>query len=68
MSAPKPEMAECEIGKYVCPNTRSPVSLMGSRPFAFLEWPVVVEVCSDCGQRHVLQPEDIQHRPAFGYE
>lgn len=68
MRATEPKVAEYKVGTYICPNTKSPVSLSASRPLAYLDWPVVVETCSDCGQRHVLQCEEVHHPPAFGYE
>jgi hypothetical protein len=68
MTAAGTRIAEFKIGTYICPNTKSPVSLVVSQRLACLDWPVVVEHCSDCGQRHVLQCEEVYHPPAFGYE
>lgn len=68
MRAANPRVVEFEIGKYVCPNTNKLVPLMASRPLAFVEWPLVVEHCRECGERHALECEDVHHRPVFGYE
>lgn len=68
MGLPKPKVMQFEVGKYICPNTKSPVPLMSSCPLAFMEWPVVVEKCPDCKQKHVLHCEDLHHQPVFGYE
>jgi hypothetical protein len=57
-----------EIGAYDCPSTTSSVTLELSAPMSSLEWPVTVECCSACGQKHVVQYEDVRHAPAFGYE
>lgn len=68
MCPAKPHLSEYEIGKYICPNTSRPIALMGLRPLASVEWPMVVEQCPDCQQKHVLQREEVLHPPIFGYE
>lgn len=68
MTAEKTEVREFTVGWYVCPQTKSPVPLRMSHPLAQAEWPVVIEMCHDCGQRHVLCCEDIHHPPVYGYE
>lgn len=59
---------EFEVGTYICPNTGSPVGLKETHPLSELKWPVVVEHCPECGQRHLIAYEDVRHRPVFGYE
>lgn len=68
MCALKPEVAEFEIGRYICPVTRQLTPLLSARPLAFVEWPVTVQRCPGCGQTHTLHCEDLQHPPVFGYE
>lgn len=68
MAAGKPQLKQFEIGTYLCPQTKLRLPLMAPRAVAFMDWPVVVEKCAGCGQEHVLQSEDVLHRPAFGYE
>lgn len=57
-----------EIGTFLCPTHGSEVLLELSTPLPSLEWPVLVERCPDCGERHVLQYADVQHAPCLGYE
>lgn len=68
MGMPLRKPQEFEIGKYLCPKTKSPVPLMAPCSLAFVEWPVVVAQCAACGERHVLECEDVEHSPVFGYE
>lgn len=68
MFTEKATVTEFEIGKYICPKTKSSVTLKATRSLAFMEWPLVVESCESCGEKHVLQSEDVLHRPVFGYE
>jgi len=68
MPKPKAVVPEFEVGKYVCPRTKCPASLMATCSFAYLEWPVVVERCESCGERHVLGSEEVLHAPVFGRE
>lgn len=68
MRAAKAEISEFEVGKYVCPKSKQPVPLMASQSLAYLDWPVVVEPCRDCSEKHILQCEDVLHPPVFGYE
>ena len=60
--------SEHEIGKYVCPNTKALVPLVGTCALTEIEWPLVLEHCTDCQQRHVLVCEDVWHPPIYGYE
>jgi hypothetical protein len=57
-----------EIGTYRCPTKERQVTLELPAPLASLDWPVIVERCSACGRKHVLQYGDIRHPPALGYE
>ena len=57
-----------EIGKYVCPNTKKLLPIWALQHLAEVEWPVMVEKCPDCGQKHVVRNEDVLHPPLFGYE
>lgn len=57
-----------EIGKYECPIRATQATLELPAHMASIEWPVVVERCSACGQRHVLQYNDVRHPPALGCE
>ncbi len=69
MGLPKRKPTEFfEVGKFICPATQSLVPLMATCSLAFLDWPVVVEHCPGCGQRHVVRCEDVEHPPVFGYE
>jgi hypothetical protein len=68
MASPKPAVPEFEVGKYLCPKTKSLAPLMASTSFAYLEWPFVVERCAECGERHVLGCEEVLHSPVFGRE
>lgn len=68
MPPAKPVTAEFEVGKYMCPKTKSLAPLMAPCAFTYLEWPCVIEHCALCGERHVLHCEDVLHAPAFGYE
>lgn len=68
MPAQKAELTEFTVGHYVCPKTKLLVPLKASCSLAYLNWPVVVEQCPNCGGKHVLCCEDVQHPPVFGYE
>jgi len=68
MRARETTAAEFKVGTYLCPKKGCPVPLMATSALPFLEWPVVVEKCAACGAKHVLQAEDVEHPPAFGYE
>lgn len=57
-----------EIGRFICPNTKSPVPLKAVQPLAFIHWPMVVRNCPGCGQEHELELKDVQHPPVYGYE
>ncbi len=64
----EPKTAECQVGQFKCPNTRTLVPLMSSQAFAFLHWPVLVERCPSCGERHQLEVTDVEHPPVYGRE
>ncbi|MCL6565755.1 MAG: hypothetical protein K6U09_04950 [Acidobacteriia bacterium] len=64
-SAPAKEFT---VGTYLCPNTNQTVPLRASQPVQELSWPVVVERCPACGQRHEIDYGELQHPPVFGYE
>jgi hypothetical protein len=68
MPTSKPKLTEFEVGVYVCPKTKCPASLRASCSFAYIEWPVVVEHCTSCGERHVLNCQEVLHSPVFGRE
>ena len=68
MPEEKAELVVFQVGTFVCPNTKTAVPLMASHALPFLQWPVLVERCPGCEQRHVVSCEDVQHPPAFGYE
>lgn len=68
MPTDKPAVARFEVGKYVCPKTKQLTPLLASCSFAYIEWPVVVEHCAECGERHVLCCEEVLHSPVFGRE
>jgi len=57
-----------EIGKYLCPNTKKLLPIWALQHLAEVEWPVTVEKCPDCGQKHLVRNEDVLHPPLFGYE
>jgi hypothetical protein len=59
---------EFVIGHFTCPTTESPAPLWAFHPLAFMDWPVVVKCCPNCGQEHVVQYKDVEHPPVFGYE
>lgn len=59
---------EFTVGTYLCPNTNHPVPLQASQPVRELPWPVVIECCPACGQRHEISYGELQHPPMFGYE
>ncbi|MEE9234035.1 MAG: hypothetical protein V3U28_01165 [Candidatus Acidoferrales bacterium] len=61
MGLPIAKILEFEVGKYVCPVTKSRVALMATYP-ADVVWPQVVERCVSCGQKHILQYDDIEQR------
>ncbi len=66
--AKKESCPEHEIGRYICPNTKSLVSLVRSCSLTEMEWPVNIEHCTSCGQKHVLLSEDVWHPPIYGFE
>lgn len=68
MGMPLRKPVEFEIGIYICPKAKTPVPLTAPCTLAYVEWPVVVENCAACGERHLLQCEDLHHQPFFGYE
>lgn len=68
MPAQKAEVTEFTVGHYVCPKTKSLQPLRASCSLAYVNWPVVVEACPGCGEKHVLSSEDVQHPPVYGYE
>jgi hypothetical protein len=57
-----------DVGTYACPKTAKQVVLTEPASLTDLQWPVVVEKCDACGQRHVLRYEDVRHPPVIGYE
>ncbi len=61
-------LAEFKIGTYICPKTKAEVPLFSCCPLPYLHWPMVVQKCRECGEQHVLQCQDVQHPPTFGYE
>lgn len=61
-------VAEFKVGTYLCPEKKTVVILKATSPLPFHEWPFVVEKCEACGKKHLLQSEDVEHPPAFGYE
>ncbi len=63
-----PALTAFEVGKYVCPKTKLLAPLVASCAFASLQWPFVVEHCTECGEKHVLCCEEVLHVPVFGYE
>lgn len=68
MPPAKDAMAEFKIGTFLCPVTKVLVPLMGACPLSQVEWPLVVQKCSVCGEKHTVRCEDVLHPPAFGYE
>lgn len=68
MSRRQAPTAEFEIGAYVCPKTKESVPLTATQSVSDLCWPVVVEKCPACGQRHEIQYSELRHPPVFGYE
>ena len=62
------QRAAFEIGSYVCPNRKSLVTLTNDRPRREVQWPVVVDPCSACGERHVLESQEVSHPPFYGHE
>ena len=68
MSLKQTEVAEFEIGTYICPNTKLPIPLKAPRELPFVDWPMVIKQCGRCGQEHVVESEDVHHPPVFGYE
>jgi hypothetical protein len=61
-------VTEFEIGKFVCPVTKSLVPLIAHRPWTLLDWPVTVKACPNCGGEHVVTLDELRHPPLFGYE
>ena len=57
-----------EIGKYRCPKTKKLSPLWAPQHMAEVDWPVVVEKCPECGEKHVVGNDDVLHPPVFGYE
>jgi hypothetical protein len=68
MTAEKTVAHEFTVGWYICPQTKTSVPLRMTHALAQTEWPVVIEKCEGCQQRHVLHFEDVCHPPAYGYE
>ncbi len=68
MPAGNAALAEYKIGSFTCPKTYKPVPLFSCCPLPYVHWPIVVKVCPECGAQHVLESDDVQHPPAFGYE
>ena len=68
MGMPKASLVEHEIGKFICPKTKLPVPLLSYTPLSGVAWPVVIDKCADCGEKHVVESEDVLHPPVFGYE
>jgi hypothetical protein len=68
MPAEKAALAEFKIGTFVCPETKASAPLMATSPLPYLHWPFVVQKCPQCGGKHALECEDVEHPPAFGYE
>lgn len=61
-------VTEFEIGKFICPATKSLVPLIATRPWAVLDWPVKVTACPSCGGDHLIALDELRHPPLFGYE
>ena len=61
-------IAEFEIGKYVCPVTKSLVPLIATQPWTIMDWPVTVKACPSCGGAHLVELDELRHPPLFGYE
>lgn len=68
MAEPRTQTKEFVVGRFICPTTNSPAPLLACHPLVFLVWPVVVRNCPNCGREHVVQYEDVEHPPVFGYE
>jgi hypothetical protein len=68
MNPTHPPAIEFEVGKFVCPRTKALVPLRAVCAFDHLTWPLVVEKCPDCGEKHVLLCEEVLHPPLYGYE
>ncbi|MFQ5722847.1 MAG: hypothetical protein ACE5G6_00030 [Terriglobia bacterium] len=65
MGVPIAKVPEFEVGKYVCPISKSRVALLAVCP-AEVVWPQVVERCASCGQMHILEYDDIEPQAASG--
>jgi hypothetical protein len=59
---------EFEVGAYICPNSKTEVTLKQARSLVFVRWPIVVEKCAACGNSHELQSSDVIHPPIYGRE
>ena len=68
MSLPKLAAPDFTIGHYLCPKTKRTVPLHSARPLAFVDWPLIVQKCPECGERHVVESQNLEHPPVFGYE
>jgi hypothetical protein len=68
MGLPKAKPVEHEIGKYICPKTKLPVPLLSYTPLSGVAWPMVIDRCPECGQKHAIESQDVLHPPVFGYE
>lgn len=68
MDKQKPSVVETEIGRFICPKTKSSVPLKAAQPLAFIRWPVVVRNCPACGRKHEIELKDVEHLPVYGYE
>jgi hypothetical protein len=64
----KRDLAETEIGRFVCPGTHSSVPARAGQPLAFIHWPLVIKNCPSCGRKHSLELKDVEHPPVYGYE
>lgn len=64
----EPPCVAFEVGTFVCPKTRTRVPLSATHSVSDLQWPVVVERCPACGERHTVEYNDLRHPPVFGYE
>lgn len=62
------EVLEFKAGVFRCPVTGKEAELRVTRAIGYIQWPVVVEHCPQCDQKHVLNIEDVRHAPVFGYE
>jgi hypothetical protein len=68
MVKPKQELAETEIGRFVCPCTHLSVPVRAGQPIGYIHWPLVIKICPSCGRKHTLELKDVEHPPVCGYE